>query len=163
MSRHTGCGLALVLAVLAGSCARKAPHEGKSLAELRRMLVDKDPVAQAQGRVRAGPTRRRGPGRCSRVVCGVEESGVAGAAECGPGARPDWTGSPRGRTGVDGCVGGRRVDGATAGGPGTRRRRSGGEGSFAGVGKTPRGTGSLVRRAAQEAIAKIRDKANRGS
>src|SRR5712691_8118394 len=49
MHRSLPALVCLLLVALAGGCSSKAPYEGKSVAELERMLRDSDPAVQTQG------------------------------------------------------------------------------------------------------------------
>src|SRR5437764_282860 len=42
-------GIGMVLLILAGCQSRKLPHEGQSVAQLQRLLEDRDPIVQARG------------------------------------------------------------------------------------------------------------------
>lgn len=47
---HADCSaIVLLVLILCGGCARKPPYEGRSVAELERMLTDADPNVQVQG------------------------------------------------------------------------------------------------------------------
>src|SRR5437660_2771778 len=41
--------ISLLFVLSAASCSNRAPYEGRSVAELERMLRDRDPAVQAQG------------------------------------------------------------------------------------------------------------------
>jgi HEAT repeat protein len=110
MHRTATIWAALALALALSACSSKLPYEGKSVAELEKMLKDEDPKVQARGAFGAG----REPDKARQLVPAlrgalaskdalVREYAAQALGQAGPGAAeavaaltaalsdPEWT------------------------------------------------------------------------
>ncbi len=152
------CGVLLALLLLATGCGSRPPYQGRSVAELERMLGDADAKVQTQGAYGLGLLGEKAAPAVPALAKALKANNVlvrqqaAGAlGQVGPGAAeavpalvealadPEWTV--------------RRQAAVTLGRIGAPARAA----AEAALERCTRDANKLVRKAAQEALGKLRD------
>jgi HEAT repeat protein len=154
MYRITWLMIPFALALTAGACRTKAPYEGKSVAELERMLHDPSPAVQAQGAFGLG---RLGPEARSAVPALIDalkkdaivrQNAALALGQIGPDAKEAVPALTEALTDSEWTV--RRQAALALGHVGPEARRA--TPALKKLGADP---DQLVRKAAQEALARI--------